>query len=253
MSGGSELQLLPPFPKMLVALLVAVSEGALDFDMPSGLYINWTSLHPDDGTIINAGKADFYPAWAGTNAPDEHGTGGMTRRVVLGFDHDSCEERCQEPFLSSQQCVTGDERGQIAGVPLNSSILLYVAKKECGGGVSGRPYTNDFNERAGAAGMLYMWEPADYAGRPFLCNYNTNSPGVEDIPAPKKTVDYWEKTGRRGPKPKMIVTASMPTASLFHTDPHGDYGGLPMVHEIEKGLVVFAFWPGSPEQLSFKL
>jgi hypothetical protein len=114
--------------RLLLALSVVTGAVGVEYflDFVNGQHLNWTSYTPDGTPTGRSGKIEFELGWGGPNAPDEDGSGGMTRRLVLAWDEGSCMELCTEPALSSQACVTSTERGQIPGVPIKDSILLYV-------------------------------------------------------------------------------------------------------------------------------
>jgi hypothetical protein len=148
---------------IVFALVLPGVQSNFNFPFVSGLYLNWSSFYPNGTVTGEAGRVQFDLGTAGPNGPDESGTGGMTRRLVLATPSGSCTELCEEPQLSNQACTTSTERGQMPHVPLKDAILLYVSP----GGVDThgttcnsytRPYNDDFLERSGAAGMLHMWE-----------------------------------------------------------------------------------------------
>jgi hypothetical protein len=219
-------------------------------DHPNGVYLNWTSSYLDGSPTGRSGRVDFELSGGGTNAPDEYGSGGMTRRLVLADKVGSCANHCNQSDLWNQTCVTGTESGQLPGVPLKGSILLYVARFAAGqGGCNSweRPFFDDFVERSGAAGMLNMWTEDSYeeSGR----DYNQGEYKRLDALAPAKTLEYWRSLNQTGPEPLFINELTVPYASIFSGEkaPYGDenVGGLTMRRELEAGLQVHVFWPGT--------
>jgi hypothetical protein len=178
-------------------------------------FLNWTSSNLDGTPTGRGGRVDFTLTWGGTNAPDENGSGGMTRRVVLAWgdigdgDGELCIERCQEPGLSNQLCVTSTEHGKIPGVPLKGAILLHVAPGPVDAENNGcdwltnSPLGDDFHERSGAAGHMHMWDPGAVgeSGRNFYAAVNTNHPSHQDALAPANTLEYFRAPGQAGPEP----------------------------------------------------
>jgi hypothetical protein len=197
---------------------------------------------------------EYQGGWTGNNAPDENQSGGMSRRLVMAWDSESCMELCQEPDLSNGACVTSTERGQISGVPIKDNILLYVSSSEtdtqgndCD--MYARPYKNDFVERSGAAGMLHIMETDEFAesGHAWTFGSNVNFPSQIGQLAPKKTLEYHQLNNL--PEPLMIRTLTGVYGLLFsHTKAsYGTeaVGGLTMRRELEAGMRVDVFWPGT--------
>jgi hypothetical protein len=236
-------------------LLLGNVTGQYNFQYNTGQYLTWTSSYPDGTPTGRSGKVDFELAWAGQNAPDENGSGGMTRRIVLAFEKESCMELCQEPALSNQACVTSTEGGQLAGVPIKNSILLYIVGDvtHSGHGCQSwqRPWINDFIERSGAAAALMMNELGVFeeSGRPWVPGSDLNHSLARDALAPEKTLAYHKLTNPNGPEPRLISKLTKPYGVIFsHAKaPHGvaNVGGLTMRQELEAGMAVDVFWPGT--------
>jgi hypothetical protein len=229
----------------------------------TGQYLNWTSSNPDGTPTGRGGRVQFALGWGGTNAPYENGSGGMTRRVVLAWgdtgdgNGELCIERCQEPDLSNQACVTSTENGQIPGVPLKDAILLHVQPgffdqqgNDCSW-LTNSPLSGDFHERVGAAARIHIYD-TEVWGKPGFnwdSGKNTNHPSYQDALAPAKTLEYFRASGQAGPEPRMITKTTIPYASVFsHEKPvfgQEAEGGLAMRRELEAGLRVDVFWPGT--------
>jgi hypothetical protein len=142
-------------------------------------------------------------------------------------------------------------------VPIKDSILLYVAESvgadaqgnECG--VDAALYQADFVERSGAAGMLHMWhdELFPISGKTWLYASNLNLPSRKGLLAAPKTLEYHRSSNAPGPEPLLIQNLTKPggTISSMNKAFYGqdDVGGLTMRLELEAGLRVDLFWPGT--------
>jgi hypothetical protein len=96
----------------LLAIFVLALSGAQSFfnhDNPTGLYLNWTSSHPNGSATGRSGRVKFDTGRGGPNALDENGSGGITRRLVIATERGSCTDLCQEPDISNQACVTSSD------------------------------------------------------------------------------------------------------------------------------------------------
>jgi hypothetical protein len=245
---------------VLATLVRRISAYGVDnWDYSTNQHLIWASSDPDGTPTGRSGKVDFELTWGGPNGRDENGSGGVTRRVVLAWEKDSCMERCQEPDLSNQACVTSNERGQLAGVPIKDNFVLYILgdgddaqNNNCNS--NSRPRQNDFIERAGAAAALQMFpeDLLEHNGRPWNGAFprpSDNHSDWWDKLAPEKTLAYHRLTNPNGPEPRFINKLTVPYGVIFSgkTATHGvaEVGGLAMRLEIEAGLAVEVFWSGT--------
>jgi hypothetical protein len=180
-------------------------------------HLNWTSFYPNGSATGRSGRVNYDLGWGGPNVPDENGSGGMTRRVVLANERGSCTDLCQGSDLWNQACVTKNERGQLPGVPLKGTILLYATHlgfddhgTQCGPFT--RPFNDDFLERSGADGMLNMFEADifDESVRTWAPATNPDQSTQQGKLAPAKTLEYWRSLNQSGPEPLFIHKLTKP-------------------------------------------
>ena len=142
--------LLWPMRALALLALAAVAMGApvpmchatdslYDMDSPTGLFLHWNSSSGASGQIQYDVAVDSW------SVPDENGSGGMRRRVVLAEGDLNCTPLPQ---------LTTSFRGQQAGVPFRNTFVMYLMTK------SGRTCTWREgvapSREAGAAGMITM-------------------------------------------------------------------------------------------------
>jgi Leucine-rich repeat (LRR) protein len=136
-------------------------------------------------------------------------------------------------------------------VPIKDSILLYVApsiERACD---YSSPYRNDFVERSGAAGMLHMWDTKVYgkSGHTWFAGSNLNHPSSINKLAPSKTLEYHRTMNLPGPEPKLITKLTKPFGLIYSHEKavlgQEALGGLTMRRELEAGMRVDLFWPGT--------
>jgi Leucine-rich repeat (LRR) protein len=99
--------------------------------------------------------------------------------------------------------------------------------------------------------MLHMWDLGTYGttGRTWLPGAVEDHPAITNALAPTKTLEYHRASNQTGPEPKLVHNLTKPYGVIFsHANgPWGQeaVGGLAMRLELEAGLRVDVFWPGT--------